>query len=35
VNGKQYLVALIGVVLVIMSLTQQWRPQVDAVIFGT
>lgn len=34
-NGKQYLVALIGIVLVILSLTQQWRPEVDAVVFGT
>jgi hypothetical protein len=34
VNGKQYLVALIGVVLVILSLLQDWRPELNAVVFG-
>lgn len=33
-NGKQYLVALIGIVLVVMSLKHDWRPEVDAVVFG-
>lgn len=33
-NGKQYLVALIGVVLVILSLRKDWRPELNAVLFG-
>lgn len=33
-NGKQYLIALIGVVLVILSLRQDWKPELNAVIFG-
>ncbi len=33
-NGKQYLVAFIGVVLVILSLRQDWRAELNAVVFG-
>ena len=33
-NGKQYLVAVIGVVLVILSLRQDWRQELNAVVFG-
>jgi hypothetical protein len=34
VNGKQYLVALIGVVLVILSVRQDWKGELNAVVFG-
>ncbi len=33
-NGKQSLVALIGVLLVVLSLRQDWRPELNAVVFG-
>jgi hypothetical protein len=33
-NGKQYLVAAIGIVLVTMSIFHDWRPEMDAILFG-
>lgn len=33
-NGKQALVALIGVFLVILSIRRDYRPEFNAVVFG-
>ncbi len=34
-NGKTYITAFLGITLVILSMRQDWTPEIDAVIFGT